>query len=84
MPLPIPPCFPFAPLNTELQENRLLPPCAGLHSRMKVKTCMEMNSKKGKWLLGNTAVSASVSLGNWRKLALPLLPSKPEAELVIC
>lgn len=25
---------------------------------MKVKRCVEMNSKKGKWLLGKTAVSA--------------------------
>lgn len=48
MPLPIPPGFPLAPhWHREHQENRLLPPCAGLHSRMKVKTCIEMNSKKG-------------------------------------
>lgn len=35
------------PRHREHQENRMLPPCAGLHSRMKVKACMEMNSKKG-------------------------------------
>jgi hypothetical protein len=60
---PYHPAFPSPP-STKRTARKQLPSCAGLHSRMKVKTCTEKNSKKGKWLLGNTAVSAPVSLGN--------------------